>query len=452
MRTPYDIPKEHTLGGFCMERASVFPQYTAADRIMAVFYFLVGYGFLYVFTGATHSWALSVFTVFYAAVVLAYLRVRKLTPPAESWFWLAAMLAIGIPFGFWCIFPVYQILALMAVAAYWSLSATGRLLQQGKTSEWFAFDCWNALFWVPFTNCICQIRVLLGNEQQEQADNEKNGTVGKSGLAILLGLGLAVPVLLIVLPLLSQADAGFELLVGDLVRYMQEHLLSVFLRLLFSVPVSLYLYGLIFGGITGRNTDMVKVEQLQETRKAARRVPDMAITTVLVILCLVYLLFIGLQGNYLFAAFQGSLPEEFTYAEYARRGFFELCQIGAWNLILLGLCHLFSRNGSQENKLLQILTIVLSVQTLLLLFTAVSKLAMYIDVYGLTVNRVLPMTFLIWLVLVFVLLILRQKKAFPMARICILAGTVLFCLLCVFPVERLIEAYNVWARMQGYII
>ena len=118
---------------------------------------------------------------------------------------------------------------------------------------------------------------------------------------------------------------------------MQEHLLSVFLRLLFSVPVSLYLYGLIFGGITGRNTDMVKVEQLQETRKAARRVPDMAITTVLVILCLVYLLFIGLQGNYLFAAFQGSLPEEFTYAEYARRGYFELCHNGAWNLILQGL-------------------------------------------------------------------------------------------------------------------
>lgn len=451
MRGPYDIPKEHTLGGFIMERASVFPQYTAADRIMAVFYFLVGYGFLYVFTGATHSWALSVFTIFYAAVVLTYLKARKLTPPPESWFWLAAMLAIGIPFGFWCIFPVYQILALMAVAAYWTLSATGRLLQR-KTSEWFAFDCWNAFFWVPFTNFICQVRVLLGNGLQEEADAEKSGTGGKSGLSILLGLVIAVPVLMIVLPLLSQADAGFELLVGDLVRYIQEHLLNVFLRLLFSIPVSFYLYGLIFGGVTGRNTDGIKITQLQETRKAARRVPDMAVATVLVILCLVYLLFIGMQGNYLFAAFAGSLPEEFTYAEYARRGFFELCQIGAWNLILLGLGNLFSRNSSQDNKLLQILTIVLSVQTLLLLFTAVSKLAMYIDVYGLTVNRVLPMTFLCWLVLVFVLLILRQKKSFPMVRICILVGTVLFCLLCVFPVERWVEAYNVWARMKGFII
>lgn len=435
-----------------MERVSVCLQYTAADRIMAAFYFLVGYGFLYVFTGATHSWALSVFTVFYAAVVLAYLKAGKLTPPSESWFWLAVMLAIGIPFGFWCIFPVYQILALMAVAAYWTLSATGRLLQQGKTSEWFAFDCWNAFFQVPFTNFICQIRVLLGNEKQEQEEDEKSRTGGRAGLAVLLGLGLAIPVLLIVLPLLSRADAGFELLVGDLVRYMEEHLLSVFLRFLFSVPVSLYLYGLIFGGVNGRNTDGVKVERLRETRKAARRVPDMAVATVLVILCLVYLLFIGMQGNYLFAAFAGSLPEEFTYAEYARRGFFELCQIGAWNLILLGLGHLFAGNSSKDNKSLRILTTILSVQTLLLLLTAVSKLAMYIDVYGLTVNRVLPMTFLCWLVLVFVLLILRQKKTFPMARICILAGTVLFCLLCVFPVERWIEAYNVWARMKGFII
>ena len=49
----------------------------------------------------------------------------------------------------------------------------------------------------------------------------------------------------------------------------------------------------------------------------------------------------------------------------------------------------------EENKGLRILNVVLSVLTLLLIVTAMSKLVMYIDVYGLTVNRILPQTFMI---------------------------------------------------------
>lgn len=98
------------------------------------------------------------------------------------------------------------------------------------------------------------------------------------------------------------------------------------------------------------------------------------------------------------------------------------------------------------------LVILLSVLTLLLTVTAVSKLGMYICVYGLTVNRILPMVFLAWIVLVFVCVILRQRYVFPMVRICVMAGAVLFCLLCVFPVENWTEIYNAWARSRGYIL
>ena len=105
----------------------------------------------------------------------------------------------------------------------------------------------------------------------------------------------------------------------------------------------------------------------------------------------------------------------------------------------------------EENKGLRILNVVLSVLTLLLIVTAMSKLVMYIDVYGLTVNRILPQTFMIWMAVVYAAMILRQRKVFPMAKICIMTGAVLFVLLCVVPVEDCVQAYNIWARNLGLI-
>ena len=424
-----------------------FPEYDTKDRIFAALYFLVGYGFIYVFTGVTEFGPLSVFTVFYAAVVLLYLKVKHKTPPKESWFWLAVMMAIGIPLGFWTVLYLFQILALMAVAAYWTLAASGRLLDY-RTSQWIFFDGWNALAVVPFKNFLCQIRVLFGNVTGKEAED----TGKKNGLAILLGILLAVPALFIILPLLSSADAGFEQLVGELVRYIQNHLLQTFIRILFSIPVSFYLFGLMFGGISGRNTDCIQKEKLRAAGKSIRRIPDTAVCTALGILCFVYILFIGIQGNYLFSAFTGQIPQSFTYAEYARRGFFELCKIGLWNLILLGCAGLFSRSRVGEHRGLSFFTFLLSVLTLILIITAMSKMGMYISVYGLSVNRILPMVFMLWMMLVFGAIILRLKKSFPMVRICIMAGAVLFCLLCVFPVEKWTQMYNFWARARGLIV
>lgn len=75
--------------------------------------------------------------------------------------------------------------------------------------------------------------------------------------AILFGIAITFPILIIILPLLSKADAGFEHLAGNAVVFVVEHFMSIFIRLIFALPVSAYLYGLIFGGISGRNTGTV---------------------------------------------------------------------------------------------------------------------------------------------------------------------------------------------------
>lgn len=428
--------------------APVFTKNEAIDRVFAAVYLLVGYSFVYLFTGAVDTWAFSAFTIFYAAIVLLYLWGKEIHPSKESWFWLAVLLAMAIPFSFWTVLYTIQILAVMAVAAYWTLAASGRLLETDRTSRWVFFDGCNALAIVPFCNFTCQMRILIGSSGEAAGDGDREKGIG----SVLLGLLFAVPVLVIILPILSEADAGFERLAGNLVLYIQEHLLNVLFRAILAVPVSLYLYGLIFGSINGRNTDRIQVEKLQETGRKIRRIPDTAVCTMLTVVCLVYLLFIGIQGNYLFAAFLGRLPADFTYAEYARRGFFELCQTGVWNLIILGGSGMLSRSRSREHRGLGFLTVLLSVLNLLLIATAVSKMGMYIRVYGLTVMRILPMVFMVWMALVFLCVIIRQRRAVPMMRFCVMAGAVLFCLLCVFPVERWTEMYNAWARLRGLIV
>ena len=425
----------------------IFTKYDSIDRIFALVYLAVGYGFIYTFSSVDFEKNIAIFTVFYAVIVLVYLLGKEIRPPKESWFWLAVLLAIGIPYALWSSLYLFQILALMTVAAYWTLSASGRLLDEKKTSGWVFFDVCNSIAVVPFCNFLCQIKALFGNCRTEDEGKEKS--TGATGRAVLLGMVIAIPVLLIILPLLSSADAGFEYLVGNAAAFIEEHLLSILLRLLFALPVSAYLYGLVFGGISGRNTEKFQITKLQETAKQIRCVPDAAVCTALAILCLVYILFIGLQGTYLFSAFTGNIPHNFTYAEYARRGFFELCQIGLWNLVILWGAGLFSKTERREHRILSLLTVLLSVLTLFLIATAVSKLGMYISVYGLTVNRIIPMVFLIWMALVFVCVILNQRYEIRTVRICVMAGAVLFCLLCIFPIESWCESYNYWVRFHG---
>lgn len=429
--------------------SAAFPACDAVDRLYALLYFLVGYGFIFLCTSWYFEQYLAVFTIWYGVFVLSYLYLKGKSSALskESWFWFAVMLMMGIPYAFYSVLDILQVLALMMTAAYWTLYATGRLLENNKTSRWVFFDVWNALAAVPFGNFGCQIRVLASQADSPERENGKGKAKG-----VLLGLVLVVPVLVFILPLLSRADAGFEHLAGRLVQYMGDHLMTVFMRMLFAVPVSFYLFGLVFGGIYGRNTDRVKIVGLMETKKHMRMVPDTAVCTALLVLCSVYLLFIGLQGGYLFSAFAGGLPEGFTYAEYARRGFFELCQIGVWNLFLLWCAGAFSKSESGKHRGLEGLKAFLAALTLLLLVTAISKMGMYICVYGLTVRRILPFMFLLWMVLVFGAVLVRQKKEFELVRFCVLAGAVMFCLLCVCPVERWVEVYNVWARARGLIV
>ena len=414
------------------------------DKLFAALYFVVGYLFINLLcqdsdwnADAWSGWG--IFAVLYAAAVLGYLYMKRQKPARESWFWLGIMLLISVPLEFWSALDGFQLFALIVVAAYWTLSVSGRLLHNGETSNLIFFDWWNSMGMVPFSNIICQYRALLA-KNPEKSDEKSGNQI----FSILLGVVIAMPMLLIILPLLSTADAGFEELLGRFTVELRSEFWLFCIKMFLAIPVAAYLYGLAFGSITGRNADRIKKKNILHMAEECKKISGTTICTAIAVICVVYVIFIGLQGNYLFAAFSGKLPQGVTYAVYAREGFFELCKVCTWNLVILLGANLFTKRADGMSKMTKVITVLLSVLTFFILATAVSKMLLYIGAYGLTLKRVLTMVFMVWIAVVFIGIIYRQKKEFPLVRNCVMIGAVLFCTLCVFPVEMWIESYNTW--------
>lgn len=405
------------------------------DKIFAVAYIFLGYVLWK--TGQYDSiFNISGFVFLYIAVVSLYCFVKGFCIKGEKIFWSVILLAIGVPYGYYSIMPLTQLGMLAMVGAYWTLVMTEALVSEGKTSSWVLLDVWYALVILPFSNFLCQIRVLL---QSLFRKSQK-----RTGIMILLGIGISLPVLVIILPVLSQADAGFSQMLRGIFKKVFIFKEGFFLQLCIEIPVVLILsslmFGTIYGGIYKRNIEQDLCKKHKEiSGEGFHMIPDIAIYTFAGIIGFTYLLFIAFQAKYLFSACLGILPESFTYAEYARQGFFELCGITAFNVLLLLFMNVFTRTITRENKVLSVINIVFSAVTILLLITAMSKMGMYIAAYGFTIKRIQASVFMIWLFLVLSMIICHQKKKIPLVRWAVLSGAFLFALLCVLPLDAMLS-------------
>lgn len=203
---------------------------------------------------------------------------------------------------------------------------------------------------------------------------------GKRLLGVLGGVALALLCLCFVLPLLMAADDGFASLlsgfVGRLAAWFsgwRDSWTEFVVKVFFALPTALYLYGLVYGAVRGRRACVYDKKEVCAVQRGLRFAPRSTVLTALFVLCAVYLLFISMQAKYLFGAFWGALPEGFSYSEYARQGFFELCRVAAINIVILLAANVMSRAQAAENCMLRVCNTALSALTLLLLATGSCK-------------------------------------------------------------------------------
>lgn len=418
------------------------------DCVFALFSFVLGFFFARWVMFSWQGWGVTVFTIGYCFAITVYLIKKGVRIPRAGYFWLMVVVLIGISYSLYANIGLepWRSLFLFCAAVYYVLCATGQLIQF-NTSNWLFLDGINGLFVIPFKNFFCQYKSLSASKHIKRG-------LGRQVLSIIIGLLLALLIAGMVLPLLMRADSGgfYKIAYGiyEYYRWMQNQFRDIILQGLLAIPIAAYLFGLVAGCAHKRGCRTFSREGVQYAAESVRILAPATVYTALGLICCLYLVFIGSQLPYFFSAFVGQRPEGWQiYSEYARSGFFELCQIAAINLSLLTLTNILGKKSQQENYVLKILNALLALLTLLLIATAFSKMALYIGAYGLSIRRLLPCLFMIFLAVVCGGVIVLQKRQFSIVRLSLFTGTLMICVLCLLNPDGIVARYNADRYLSG---
>lgn len=280
------------------------------------------------------------------------------------------------------------------------------MLSKNNKFKWFSAMFVGDIFYGIFIRTLVNIFepfVILGELLKRKRIPGKNEYVGK----ILIGLAISVPLLFVVTMLLASADQVFEHYLGNLPNIFENMELDrIVAQTIFALVIGFasfsYIYSLVVPKLQG-------IEKTPEDSKTLKKFWDPVIViTVLVSINLVYVLFAFIQFTYLFGSLNLGLPESFTYAEYARRGFFELVFVTLINLSILLGCIVFAKeNGGKADKTIKMLLSLLVACTMVMLVSAHIRMSLYEEAYGYTYLRLLTHAFMIF---IFVLLSIAVLK------------------------------------------
>lgn len=267
----------------------------------------------------------------------------------------------------------------------------------------------------------------------------RSGKVGKTSGAAVLGLLIALPVVAVLVMLLMSADAAFEGLLELLPDFKWHRIL---VSLLLGAGVGYLFYT--------RTAALQHLTPQQASERQRKGLPSLTVNIVLIATAAVYLAYLVSQLAYFVGGFAGILPEGYTMAEYARRGFFEMGWLCAVNLgLIAGGIALVSAHG-KVSGLTRMLCLFLGLVTLFLVATASAKMLLYIESYGLTRLRILTEVFMVWLGLttVFVCIWLFKPRMGYMKQAVLLA-LFLCAVLLWADVDTCVARYNVRAYQKG---
>lgn len=307
----------------------------------------------------------------------------------ESWVWLGCFLVCtaSAALGIERVWYLRQTLLFVHIfAVWWVLSRSGKLLE-GKSGHLLPLDALNGFVLLPFGGFFLRIRTLWWGLRQLRPTREQ--TSARRWGWLTLAAGLCLLLFIAATGLLMQADAGFSALLERLEPLLHLRLdAELWLRLLLSLPVGAWLFGLTDGArrqpVERLETRRAKTERLLA---AIQKVPAGFWMGIVGVFSALYLAFFILQGSYLFGAFTRTLPEGFIVSEYARQGFFELCKVMALNFALLWLVTRMVSPETRQRKGFLAACLLLLAESLLFAVIALSKLGLYISCFGFTPLR-----------------------------------------------------------------
>jgi len=264
-------------------------------------------------------------------------------------------------------------------------------------------------------------------------------STGKRVGQILLGMFVALPFLLILGALFASADPLFRQSLEKFfeARTLAEWVFKIVRDAIVGIIFLAYGWMMFTRGLHGRFTQRGKRtwELFVQNRTA--------LYTFLGLLNALFLLFIGFQLVYFFGGVETIQSHGLTYAAYAREGFFQLLVASGIVFAITWFLYAFAHI---KHMVVRVLLSALLVETGLVIISAVRRLTLYVDAYGLTVARWWAMAVMLIIAIVLIALLVGLNLHLEynlLAKMLFLFGILVFSLLLVFPTEHVIASWNV---------
>lgn len=222
---------------------------------------------------------------------------------------------------------------------------------------------------------------------------------------VLRALVIAVPLLLVFGALFAAADAVFA---QGIDRIFAFDLSSIAPHVFW-----LLLGAWLASGVLWNTVGVELPHDIVVSSPTTHALGRAEIGIVLGSLALLFAAFVAVQLRYLFGGSEAVLSSlSLTYAEYARRGFFELVTAAVLLLPVLAALNWARRQDAPSRRLFTGLTIVMAALLAVVLASAWLRMTLYRETYGLTELRFYTSATLIWVaatVLWFVALVIRDR-------------------------------------------
>jgi uncharacterized protein DUF4153 len=218
--------------------------------------------------------------------------------------------------------------------------------------------------------------------------------VGRA-IAVVRAALLAIPLVLIFGALFASADPVFARIASQVFRIDAS---AIAQHLAVSGIIAWFVGGLLRATVLSNRAEIRTLP-----------FPDGAlglteVSTALGSLVVLFAAFVAVQLRYFFggdALVQSTAG--MSYADYARRGFFELVTVSALVLPVLLLANaLLRRDTRRADRVFRVLASTLLALLAVIIYSAIARMRLYESVYGLSTDRLYATVFMGWLAVVFV--------------------------------------------------
>ena len=413
---------------------------------------VAGWLFDFLFWGKVAGISVALYIVILMAAGFFLARHQDLTP-ARSTLLLLIPILFFAAMTFFRIEPMTVFFNMVAALALMGLLAHSFL--GGKWWQYTFKDYLSAGFFLGLNTVIRPVAVFTSQPKSEVEPeielNEKPSNHGlRRSLAILRGVLIALPIVLVFAAILAEADPIFEQVFGDILDFFRIENLGEYIFRAFLISFIAYLLlGVILHALTKDHDGNLSKE---ESRMLPRFLGMTEAAIVLGSVNVLFLIFVVIQFQYFFGGESNINLAGFTYAEYARRGFGELVTVSVFSLLLfMGLSFLTKKEELRSQRIFSILGILLFGLVTVILASSFQRLLLYEQAYGFTRLRAYTHIFIIWLgvllLAVSLLELFRRQRAFALAAL--MAGTGFILTLNIINVDALIVRQNITRLQQG---